>query len=137
MGVSQGTSAASTASRQPVQAMTLRYYPAFPSLEVAEPAVFHGMPTFQLMRFAPVTTSVSYSPLVVSASYALASEPTITQLQVVCMQQDSETYRIPTRGDRYFSVPKTAEGPVQLCQRDCALNETTNVQQCVWDCEER
>ncbi len=136
VGVSQGTSAASTASRQPVQAMTLRYYPAFPSLEVAEPAVFHGMPTFQLMRFAPVTTSVFYSPLVVSASYALASEPTITQLQVVCMQQDSETYRIPTRGDRYFSEPKAAEGPVQLCQRDCALNETTNVQQCVWDCEE-
>ena len=137
VGVSQGTSAASTASRQPVQAMALRYYPAFQSLEVAEPAVFHGMPTFQLMRFAPVPTSVFYSPLVVSASYALASEPTITQLQVVCMQQDSETYRIPTRGDRYFSVPKEAEGPVQLCQRDCALNETTNVQQCVWDCEER
>ncbi len=136
VGVSQGTSAAPTASRQPVQAMTLRYYPAFPSLEVAEPAVFHDMPTFQLMRFAPLTTSVFYSPLVVSASYALASEPTITQLQVVCMQQDSETYRIPTRGDRYFSVPKAAEGPVQLCQRDCALNETTNVQQCVWDCEE-
>ena len=136
VGVSQGTSAASTAFRQPVQAMTLRYYPAFPSLEVAEPAVFHGMPTFQLMRFAPVTTSVFYSPLVVSASYALASEPTITQLQVVCMQQDSETYRIPTRGDRYFSEPKAAEGPVQLCQRDCALNETNNVQQCVWDCEE-
>ena len=136
VGVSQGRSAASTASRQPVQAMTLRYYPAFQSLEVAEPAVFHGMPTFQLMRFAPVTTSVFYSPLVVSASYALASEPTITQLQVVCMQQDSETYRIPTRGDRYFSEPKAAEGPVQLCQRDCALNETNNVQQCVWNCEE-
>ena len=136
VGVSQGTSAASTASRQPVQAMTLRYAPAFPSLVVAEPAVFHGMPTFQLMRFAPVTASAFYSPLVVSASYALASEPTITQLQVVCMQQDSETYRIPTRGDRYFSEPKAAEGPVQPCQRDCALNETTNVQQCVWDCEE-
>ena len=137
VGVSQGTSAAPTASRQPVQAMTLRYDPAFPSLEVAEPAVFHGMPTYHLVRFAPLTTSVFYSRLVVSASYALASEPTITQLQVVCMQQDSETYRIPTRGDRYFSQPKPAEGAVQLCQRDCALNETTNVQQCVWDCEER
>ena len=135
-GVSQGTLAASTASRQPLQAMTLRYAPAFPSLEVAERAVFHGMPTFQLVRFAPLTTSVFDSPLVVSASYAPASEPTIIQLQVVCMQQDSETYRIPTRGDRYFSQPKAAEGPVQLCQRDCALNETTNVQQCVWECEE-
>ena len=136
VGVSQGTSAASTASRQPLQAWTSRYAPAFPSLEVAEPAVFHGMPTFQLVRFAPLTTSVFYSPLVVTASYVPASEPTITQLQVVCMQQDSETYRIPTRGDRYFSQPKAAEGPVQLCQRDCALNETTNVQQCVWECEE-
>ena len=136
VGVSQGTSAASTSSRQPLQAWTSRYAPAFPSLEVAEPAVFHGMPTFQLVRFAPLTTRVFYSPLVVTASYVPASEPTITQLQVVCMQQDSETYRIPTRGDRYFSQPKAAEGPVQLCQRDCALNETTNVQQCVWKCEE-
>ena len=136
VGVSQGTSAASTASRQPLQAWTSRYAPAFQSLEVAEPAVFHGMPTFRLARFAPLTTSVFYSPLVVTASYAQASEPTIIQLQVVCMQQDSETYRIPTRGDRYFSEPKPAEGAVQLCQRDCALNETTNVQQCVWDCEE-
>ena len=31
VGASQGASAASTASRQPVQAMTLRYAPAFPS----------------------------------------------------------------------------------------------------------
>ena len=136
VGVSQGTSAASTASRQLLQAWTSRYAPAFQSLEVAEPAVFHGMPTFRLARFAPLTTSVFYRPLVVTASYAPASEPTIIQLQVVCMQQDSETYRIPTRGDRYFSQPKAAEGPVQLCQRDCALNETTNVQQCVWECEE-
>ena len=136
-GVSQGTSAASTASRQPLQAWTSRYLFAFPSLEVAGRAVFHGMPTFQLVRFAPLTTSVFFSSLVVTASYVPASEPTITQLQVVCMQQDSDTYRIPTRGDRYFSQPKAAEGPVQLCQRDCALNETTNVQQCVWDCEER
>ena len=135
-GVSQGTSAASTASRQPLQAWTSRYLFAFPSLEVAGRAVFHGMPTFQLVRFAPLTTSVFFSSLVVTASYVPASEPTITQLQVVCMQQDSDTYRIPTRGDRYFSQPKAAEGPVQLCQRDCALNETTNVQQCVWKCEE-
>ena len=43
VGASQGASAASTASRQPVQAMTLRYAPAFPSPVVAEPAVFHGI----------------------------------------------------------------------------------------------
>ena len=59
----------------------------------------------------------------------------LTQLDVVCMQRlDLE---IPTRGARYFSQPKTAEGPVQLCQRECALNETENVQQCVWECETR
>ena len=133
VGASQGASAASTASRQPVQAMTLRYAPAFPSPVVAEPAVFHGMSTFQPVRFAPFTTSVFYSPLVVSASYALASESTIIQLSVVCMQKD---YGIPTRGARFFSQPKTAEGLVQTCQRNCVLNETSNIQECVWKCEE-
>ena len=67
------------------------------------------------------------------SSYANAGS--FTQLDVVCMQRlDLE---IPTRGARYFSQPKTAAGPVQLCQRDCALNETENVQQCVWACETR
>ena len=117
VGASQGASAASTASRQPVQAMTLRYAPAFPSPVVAEPAVFHGMSTFQPVRFA---------------SFA-ESEPTITQLSVVCMQKD---YGIPTRGARYFSLPKTVEGSVQSCQRNCVLNETSNIQECVWKCEE-
>ena len=117
VGASQGASAASTASRQPVQAMTLRYAPAFPSPVVAEPAVFHGMSTFQPVRFA---------------SFA-ESEPTITQLSVVCMQKD---YGIPTRGARYFSSPKTVEGSVQSCQRNCVLNETSNIQECVWKCEE-
>ena len=133
VGVSQGTSAASPASRQTVQAITLRYAPAFPSPVVAEQAVFHGMPTFQPVRFAPFTTSAFYSPLVVSASYALASESTIIQLSVVCMQKNNG---IPTRGARYFSQSKAAEGPVQTCQRDCVLNETSNIQECVWKCEE-
>ena len=131
---SQGTSAASTASRQPLQAWTSRYASDFPSVEIAEPTVFHGMPAFRLARFAPFTTSVFYSPLVASASYALASEPAIIQLSVVCMQKDQG---IPTRGARYFSQSKAAEGPVQMCQRDCALNETSNIQECVWKCEER
>ena len=60
------------------------------------------------------------------------SEPAITQLLVVCMQKDHD---IPTRGARYFSQPKTAEGPVQTCQRNCALNVTENIQECVWKCE--
>ena len=57
---------------------------------------------------------------------------TITQLQVVCMQQDRE---IPIRGARYFSQPKPAEGPVQTCQRNCVLNREDYIQQCVWRCE--
>ena len=60
------------------------------------------------------------------------SSSTITQLSVVCMQGDRD---IPTRGARYFSQPKTAQDAVQLCQQDCVLNETDNIQECVWDCE--
>ena len=61
-----------------------------------------------------------------------ASSSAITQLSVVCMQQDRD---IPTRGARYFSRPKAAQGEVQLCQKNCVLNETNNLQQCVWRCE--
>ena len=61
-----------------------------------------------------------------------ASSSAITQLSVVCMQQDRD---IPTRGARYFSQPKAAQGEVQLCQKNCVLNETNNLQQCVWRCE--
>ena len=60
------------------------------------------------------------------------SSATITQLSVVCMQFDRD---IPRRGARYFSQPKIAQDAVQLCQQDCVLNETDNVQECVWDCE--
>ena len=68
----------------------------------------------------------------VSQSAYLTSSSTITQLSVVCMQGDRD---IPTRGARYFSQPKTAQGAVQLCQQDCVLNETDNIQECVWNCE--
>ena len=56
----------------------------------------------------------------------------ITPLSVVCMQIDHD---IPTRGARYFSVPKTAQNDVQGCQRNCVLEETENIQLCVWKCE--
>ena len=56
----------------------------------------------------------------------------ITRLSVVCMQIDHD---IPTRGARYFSVPKTAQNDVQGCQRNCVLEETENIQLCVWKCE--
>ncbi len=60
------------------------------------------------------------------------SSAAITQLSVVCMQFDRD---IPTRGARYFSQPKIPQGAVQLCQQDCVLNETDNIQECVWECE--
>ena len=84
------------------------------------------------LGFATLMSHPTWYPYGVSASYSLLDEPTITQLQVVCMQKG---HSIPTRGARYFSSPKTAEGPVQMCQRDCALNETDNIQECVWKCE--
>ena len=57
----------------------------------------------------------------------------IVPLSVVCMQIDRD---IPARGTRYFSRPKTAEGPVQTCQRNCVLNRSSNIQGCVWRCED-
>ncbi len=60
------------------------------------------------------------------------SNSAITRLSVVCMQIDHD---IPTRGARYFSVPKTAQNDVQGCQRNCVLEETENIQLCVWKCE--
>ena len=59
-------------------------------------------------------------------------ETSLIQLSVVCMQIAGD---IPLRGARYFSQPKTAEGPTQLCQSDCVLNESANIQACVWRCE--
>ena len=61
-----------------------------------------------------------------------ASSSTFTQLTVVCMQKEQD---IPTRGARFFSRAKAAQGEVQLCQKDCVLNEAANVQGCVWQCE--
>ena len=80
-------------------------------------------------------TAMGYLPGLPSLAIVefAAFEPTITQLSVVCMQKD---HRIPTRGARYFSQPETAEGPVQTCQRNCVLDETSNIQECVWKCEE-
>ena len=83
-------------------------------------------------RFIPFASSPVWNPHDVRAQYSLAGESMITQLQVVCMQRG---HNIPTHGARYLSRPKAAEGPVQTCQRDCALNETYDVQGCIWKCE--
>ncbi len=58
--------------------------------------------------------------------------PALTQISVVCMQFDRD---IPRRGARYFSQPKTAEGEVQLCQKNCATDGGDAIQRCVWHCE--
>ncbi len=80
------------------------------------------------------TKSATAPPRTTRASRpaSLTSSSTLTQLSVVCMQQEHD---IPTRGARYFSQPKATQGAVQLCQRDCALNEVSNIQRCVWQCE--
>ena len=129
-------SAASSSSTQSVQYVTADWFPSNSGASAfATHAVLRGLSTPPTLPLAFFASNRFYSLGYAGSQYNLAT-PTITQLQVVCMQQDSETYRIPTRGDRYFSQPKSAEGAVQLCQRDCALNETTNVQECVWKCEE-
>ena len=56
----------------------------------------------------------------------------LVQLTVVCMQQEQD---IPARGTRYFSAAKAAEGAVQMCQKQCVLNQNTHIQRCVWECE--
>ena len=58
--------------------------------------------------------------------------PALTQISVVCMQFDRD---IPRRGTRYFSQPKTAEGEVQTCQKECVTAGGEAIQRCVWSCE--
>ena len=59
-------------------------------------------------------------------------DPALPQVSVVCMQRERD---IPPRGARYFSQPKTAEGDVQTCQKNCATEGGDAIQRCVWDCE--
>ena len=60
-----------------------------------------------------------------------AGDGGFVQLNVVCMQFEHD---IPTRGARYFSVANAAEGPVETCQKQCVLDESANIQSCVWQC---
>ena len=73
----------------------------------------------------------SLRPPVIHAPRA-ASDSHLVQLWVVCMQLRRE---IPTRGARFFSKAKVAEGSVQSCQKDCVLDGGNNIQGCVWACE--
>ena len=62
-----------------------------------------------------------------------AQSDSLTTLFVVCMQRNAP--RIPLRGDRYFSRPKSPETAVELCQRECVLAGGDTIQGCVWRCE--
>ncbi|MCY3963445.1 MAG: fibronectin type III domain-containing protein [Acidobacteria bacterium] len=64
--------------------------------------------------------------------FVSSAQTDLTAVTVVCMQREKG---IPTRGSRYFSQPKAAEGAVQLCQRDCVRLRSDLVQGCVWQCE--
>ena len=68
----------------------------------------------------------------VKYSSSAASDSHLVQLSVVCMQLRQD---IPTRGARFFSKAKVAEGSVQSCQKDCVLDGGNNIQGCVWACE--
>ena len=74
------------------------------------------------------------NPHHVAASYATRANTTsgLLKLTTVCMQFDND---FPPRGARFFSKAKVAEGPVQLCQKECVLEGGDNIQGCVWDCE--
>ena len=53
-------------------------------------------------------------------------------LSVVCMQIEKG---IPARGSRFFSQPKSPDGAVQMCQRNCVVAGGDTIQSCVWECE--
>ena len=79
---------------------------------------------------SPELSSPLRSP--VKYSWRTALDSHLIQLTVVCMQLDRD---IPTRGARFFSKAKVAEGAVQLCQMECVLDGGDNVQGCVWACD--
>ena len=86
-------------------------------------------------ELTPFTASAtqSHGALYPQSTQALAPDSELIRLAVVCMQSDND---VPARGARYFSRAKVAEGPVQMCQKNCVLNAGTNIQSCVWACEE-
>ena len=87
--------------------------------------------------FSPGKTSALAAAMAIPPSHGgkvapLVIDSAFTRLTVVCMQID---HAIPSRGARFFSRTKIAEGEVQLCQKDCVLNAGSNIQACVWECE--
>ena len=89
-----------------------------------------GNASSALSRFNPVVDL--RASVVDPQSVAATASSGLTQVTVVCMQFD---FDVPTRGARYFSQAKVADGSVQLCQKDCVLAGGDNIQGCVWACE--
>ena len=61
-----------------------------------------------------------------------AGQTDLIALSVVCMQREKG---IPVRGSRFFSQPKSPDGTVQMCQRDCVVAGGGALQRCVWNCQ--
>ena len=92
-----------------------------------------GSKTSELSSEASVESYASGGLSLAEPVRVSSSGSGIVPLSVVCMQVEGD---IPKRGARYFSQPKAAQGPVQTCQRNCVLNQSRNIQNCVWGCEE-
>ena len=92
-----------------------------------------GSKTSEFSAEASVESYAVGGPSLAEPVRASSTGSGIVPLSVVCMQIEQD---IPTRGARYFSQPKTAQGPVQTCQRNCVLSQSRNIQNCVWRCEE-
>ena len=136
MIVSAGQSGSVAASNRPLR---------FHSLNGPAPAA--PVPQYYTQRggiLGNLKTSVGLGPYTLSgtglspavrpgAVVPASTEAELLPLIVVCMQKDHD---IPTRGARYFSAAKSADGPIQSCQKKCLLYESANIQRCVWACEQ-
>ena len=100
---------------------------------VAAPLVLRNQTETVPLGFVPSTLDTIWNPYGIGSYLSQSSQAPIFQLSVICMQSSAD---IPIRGARYFSEPKTADGRIQTCQRNCVLSETANIQECVWNCEE-
>ena len=96
-------------------------------IKTTDPAIAAAFETFR--RFEQPNAHQSPEVLLPRMQ---SHNPALTQISVVCMQLGRD---LPTRGARYFSKPKEAEGAVQQCQKDCATAGAANIQVCVWQCE--
>ena len=84
---------------------------------------------------APVAAGLDFrarTPAQANSAAQSAVQTDLIALSVVCMQIEKG---IPKRGSRFFSQPKSPDGAVQTCQRNCVLARGDTIQRCVWECE--